>query len=158
MEVTAVLIGSRGAGSSEQAMTIYYGTYELQSSSKVNFTVTPLLSPQNKTYDSSDVPLLFRMQKSAKQISYSLDGQDNVLVEGNTTLTRLPNGDHNITIYATDNSGKSFVSETLFFTVDAPPVFPTVPVAAVSAASISVVAAGLVLFTRRKHRKEGRQT
>jgi hypothetical protein len=161
VEVVAVLQGSTGAGRNEAAMTIYYGTYELRSSSRVNFKVesVSILSPQYKTYNSSDIPLIFNVYDSITQMSYSLDENKKVPVDGNTTLYRLPNGNHSLTIYGTDGNGNTAVSETLFFTVDAPepvsPSFPVVPVA-VAIVVITAVAAGL-LFYNRKRRKEAQQ-
>ena len=158
VEVVAVLQGSTGAGRSEAAMTIYYGTYELRSSLRVNFKVesVSILSPQNKTYNSSDIPLLFDVHNSVTQMSYSLDENKKVPVDGNTTLYRLPNGNHSLTIYGTDGNGNTAVSKTLLFTVDAPepvpPSFPVVPVA-VAIGVITAVAAGLLLY-RRKRRRE----
>jgi hypothetical protein len=82
-------------------------------------------------------------------MSYSLDGQDNVTIAGNTTLSGLPNGNHNVTVYATDKAG-NVASETISFSVEAP--FPVVPVAAASVATIAVVGAGLlVYFKKRRH-------
>ena len=154
-----VLQGSTGAGRNEAAMTIYYGTYELRSSLRVNFKVesVSILSPQNKTYNSSDIPLLFTARNSVTQMSYSLDENKKVPVDGNTTLYRLPNGNHRLAIYGTDGNGNTAVSETLFFTVDAPepvsPSFPVVPVAAAVTVIAAVSVAGWLLY-RRKRRRE----
>jgi len=158
VEVFAVLQGSRGTGSSEAAMTIYYGIFELLSSLEVNFTVesTSILSPQNKTYDSSNIPLLFKVHNSVTALSYELDGTERVPVNGNTTLSCLPNGNHSLTIYTVDSNEDTVASETLFFTVDALEVFPVVPVAA--AVIIAVAVAAGLLLTLRKRRKEAQQT
>jgi len=159
VEVVAVLQGSTGAGRNEAAMTTYYGTYELRSSSRVNLKVesVSILSPQNKTYNSSDIPLLFDVHNSVTQMSYSLDENKKVSVDGNTTLYRLPNGNHRLAIYGTDGNGNTAVSETLFFTVDAPepvsPSFPVVPVAAAVTVIAAVSVAGWLLY-RRKRRRE----
>jgi hypothetical protein len=59
--------------------------------------------------------------KTNKPISstyyYSLDGEANVAITENTTLTNLTNGTHNLTIYAEDNNGNTEASETIYFTV-----------------------------------------
>jgi len=60
-----------------------------------------LLSIENKTYDSTDVPLNFTVSEES-QVSYSLDGHDNVTITGNSTLTELPIGSHSLTLYAMD--------------------------------------------------------
>jgi len=159
IEVFAVLRGScKTSFSPPQAMTIYYGRYELIGSASVNFTTDSIavLSPLNQTYSTADVPLLLRLYESAKQIEFSLDGQEKVTVAGNTTLTGLSNGNHNLTVFTTDNNGNAAASAIIYFTVDAP--FPTVPVVAVSAASIAAVACAGLILTRRKRRKEAQQT
>jgi hypothetical protein len=107
------------------------------------------LSPQNKTYDTSDIPLLFQVNESS-QISYSLDGQDKIMVSGNTTLNELPKGDHNMTFYVTDTAGNTAASETIHFSITEP--FPTTLVITASGASLAVVGVGLlVYFKKRKH-------
>jgi hypothetical protein len=91
-------------------------------SEAVNFSVdTPpnvsLLSPQNTTYNSTSITLNFTVNQPAKQLSYSLDGQNNVTITGNTTITDLPNGPHNLTIYATDETNNTKATETIHFTI-----------------------------------------
>jgi hypothetical protein len=53
-----------------------------------------LLLPQEGKFNTSDVPLDFAVNQPVSQITYSLDGQENVTVTGNTTLTGLANGNH----------------------------------------------------------------
>ena len=121
----------------------------------ISFEVdTPsILSPQNKTYDNETIALNYAINDSFSNVAYSLDGQPNVLVSENTTLSSLPDGEHNITVYATDREGNLDSSETVIFTVAKPPEsLPTIPVVAVSTASISVAGAGLLIyFKKRKH-------
>ncbi len=132
----------------------------LDSSGLVNFTVgvvspsVSVLSPVNKTYSISDVPLNFTVKEPISQIAYSLDGKENLVIFGNTTLTGLANGDHNLTVYAKDDSGNSEVSEIIFFSVEVPEPFQTVPVAAASIAAVVVGAGLLVYFKKRNHQVE----
>ena len=73
-------------------------------------------------------------------------------INGNTTLTDLPNGYHNITVYATDEAGNTGASETVYFSVEVPEPFPISTIAAVSVAIVAVTGAGLLIyFRRRKH-------
>jgi hypothetical protein len=67
---------------------------------KINVT-----SPINLTYNQSSVPLVFNADKAVNWTSYSLDGQQNITFSGNTNLTDISNGVHNITIYAQDTFG-----------------------------------------------------
>jgi hypothetical protein len=119
----------------------------------VDFTIdtTPpvisILSTEVK-YDTSDVFLNFTVNELVSQITYSLDGQDKVLIPENTTLTELSNGDHNVTVYATDLAGNTS-SETMYFSVEIP--LPTALVATVSVVIIVVVLAVLLLY-QRKHK------
>jgi hypothetical protein len=87
-------------------------------------------------------------------MGYSLDGQDNVTVTGNTTLSDLSSGLHNVTVYARDEFGNTGASETVSFTIAEPETeaLPVVPVAAASAVSVAVVVSVLlVYFKKRRH-------
>jgi nitrous oxidase accessory protein NosD len=104
-----------------------------------------VLSPENKTYDANSIPLNFTVNEAALQIAYSLDGEENVTISGNTAVTGLANGDHNITVYAKDEAG-NVGSETTYFSVDVP--FPTTMVIAPTA-SVAVVGVGLLLYFKK---------
>jgi N-acetylneuraminic acid mutarotase len=118
-------------------------------------TVPPavyVVSPEeNMTYPAGDVSLTFTVNRPVVELSYSLDGGANVSITGNTTLTGLTVGVHNVTVYAADQVGNVGASETATFTITEPESFPTVPVAAVSTASAIVVSAGLIVYFK-KHR------
>jgi hypothetical protein len=105
-----------------------------------------------------NISLNFTVNETVTQISYVLDGKENVTVASNTILTNLPYGEHNVTVYATDIAGNVGSSETVIFTVAKPDPelepFPTIPAFAVSAVSIVVVTAAGLLLTRRRRRKE----
>jgi parallel beta-helix repeat protein len=109
------------------------------------------LSLENQTLTGSVISLLFKLNKAVDWMGYSLDGSDNVTVAGNTTLTGLASGLHNLTVYAKDEFGNTGASETVIFNVAEEP-FPVVPLAAASVAAIAVVSVGLlVYFKKRKH-------
>jgi len=140
--------------------TTYYVGYKITSSSVVEFTIdtTPpsisVLTMENKTYDTSDVPLSFTVNEPVSQTSYSLDGQGNVTFAGNTILTGLSEEEHNVTVYATDNAGNIGASETITFTVAKPEPLPTTRVIA-PIASVTVVGASLlVYFMKSKKRSQ----
>jgi hypothetical protein len=124
-------------------------------SQTVTFTIaTPpkisILSPLNQTYTESNVPLIFTLDKPVNCTCYSLDGQDNVTITGNTTLSELANGLHNVTVYAKGEFENMGASETICFSVEVP--FPVVPLAVASVATVAVVGVGLlVYFKKRKH-------
>jgi hypothetical protein len=70
-----------------------------------------VLSPEWKEYTTSSVPLIFTVDEPTDWIGYSLDGQANVTITGNTTLTELSIGWHNIMVYANDTSGNMGFSD-----------------------------------------------
>jgi hypothetical protein len=127
-------------------------------SSTIAFTVditspnVSVLESKNTRYTKSEVPLSFTVNEAISKISYVLDGQGNVTIDGNATLTGLPNGMHNVTVYAWDAAGNVGSSETVTFTVAKPEPFPAAPVAVASAASVGVAGVGLLLYFRKRKR------
>jgi hypothetical protein len=155
----SVVITAVGGGSYVEGVahttegTIY--NFDMTTISVVNFTIaTPpevsVLSPLNMTYDSSDIQLNFTVSKEPSLTKYSIDGQENSTFYGNTTLTGLANGGHNITIYVWDVAGNLGVSESISFNIAKPESFPTsfiiAPVTSVAAIGIGI----LVYFRKRK--------
>jgi len=137
-------------------MTPFNSTYYRLKTTPPKIT---LLSPLNQTYNQTTVSLTFSVDKPVDWIDYSLDGQQNATVIGNSTLN-VSQGLHNVTIYANDTFGNIGASETISFNVSIPEPdsepFPIVPVAAAIVIAVAV-AAGLLL-TLRKRRKEAQQT
>jgi hypothetical protein len=134
----------------------YYVVFKMTGSSAVNFTIDTtspeisILALENRKYSPSAVPLNFKTNEQISKSSYSLDGGDNVSIVGNTTLTDLTEGEHNITVFAWDQAGNTGASETMYFSVEAP--LPVALVATISVATIAVVSVGLlVYFKKRKH-------
>jgi hypothetical protein len=129
------------------------GTFHITGFSSVNFTVDTLppkvtvLPVENIAYDSPDTALNFTVSEPASKIAYSLDGQDNVTVDGNTTLTGLAAGAHNVTVYVWDAAGNVGASETITFRVEP---FPVVPVAAAFVASVAVVSMALLVYLKKR--------
>ena len=92
----------------------------------------------------------FTVNKPTNWMGYCLDGQENVTIDGNATMTGLPNGLHNVTVYANGTYGNSGASKIIAFTVDEPASFPTTEAAAATTAIISI-AGGIVYFIKKKH-------
>jgi hypothetical protein len=64
----------------------------------------------------------------------------------------LPYGEHNITVFATDEVGNTGASEIIFFTIDEPPEpFPTTMVIA-PVASVAFVGVGLLFYSKKRKR------
>lgn len=74
-------------------------------------------NPKSKTYETGEVSLTFTVNEPAAWIGYSLDGQDNVTITANSTLSGLSRGAHNLTVYAEDAAGNIGASETIYFTL-----------------------------------------
>ena len=111
----------------------------------------------NQTFRESNVPLVFSVNifssnKILNWTGYSLDGQENVTMTGNTTLAGLASGQHSIMVYANDTFGNMGASETANFTVTQP--FPITVVVAVSGAiAFIMVAAGLLVYLKKHKHK-----
>ena len=92
-----------------------------------NFVVDPpptisFSTPQNQTYDTSNVTLGFMANKPISNINYSLDNHENVTANSDTAITinNVLNGKHNVTVYAQDAAGVSSVPGTFIFNVNTP--------------------------------------
>jgi hypothetical protein len=87
-----------------------------------------VLSPQNNDdYGDylNDILLTFTVSEQAEWMGYSLDGQTNVTISGNTTLSQLFYGLHNLIVYAEDKAGHFGISENIYFSiVEENPDFP----------------------------------
>lgn len=80
-----------------------------------------LISPENKTYYKTSIPLEIPLEFSVNEqvfwIWYKLDNENNTEITGNATLTGLTDGVHNVTVYAADSVGNVGASQTIHFTM-----------------------------------------
>ena len=155
-----LVITAFGSGGYAEGLT-WYG-FSKNSSSSVNFTIdkTPIvsfLSFENTTFNNSTVPLNFTVDQPVSKITYSLDGGNTVAIGGNTTLTGLSNGYHNVTVFATNEFENTGSSETVSFSIDYVPLGRKEPFQIISVASVSVsvaavalAVAGLLVYCKRK--------
>ena len=119
--------------------------------------VVSVLSPENASYESTenplDVTLNFTVNEPVSRLTYSLDGQENVTIDGNTTLVNLPYGEHIVRVYAIDSVGNIGASETIAFTIaepqPEPEPFPTTMIMA-PIGSVAFVGVGLMVYLKRK--------
>ena len=134
------------------------------SSGEIQFVVdaVPLrvtvLSLENETYKSGDVPLSFVVSEATSWIGYGLDDEATQTVNGNTTLTGLSDGTHTITVYATDTAGATGKSQPVTFNIKTQQTepqpsepFPTTWIAA-AVLIVVVVGAGLAVYFRKSKR------
>jgi hypothetical protein len=113
--------------------------------------VITVLSPENRTYNSSSISLTFTLNEPAGWMGYSLDGKGTVTVAGNTTISGLASGLHTVTVHANDSSGNSGTSDTLTFTVEIPQEpFPTLLVAISVVVATVVVAVAVVVYLKKR--------
>jgi len=115
-----------------------------------------VISPSNKLYRDANVSLTFAIDKPFDWIFYSLDGQNNVTINGNTTISNIAYGSHSITVYANSTFGVIGVSKTIDFSVVKPEPFNSMVVILLSVAVIAIVI-GLtvaILYYRRHQKPE----
>lgn len=119
--------------------------------------VVSLLPIENTTSDSPNIQLNFTVNQPISKIQYDLDGLGNQTISGNTTLTNLSIGLHNVTIYAWDKNGNIGKSELQYFTVINDEPSPdelyiqsaALPVTAATAA-IAFAIVGLLVYSRKQ--------
>jgi hypothetical protein len=110
-----------------------------------------ILSPENKTYDVTDIPLTFILSEPASGMAYSLDGQENVTIAGNVTLAVLPVGSHSVVVYANDTAGNDGASRIIYFNIEP---FPIMLVVAVIVIVVIIGAVYLIYFRKYKKKTE----
>ncbi|MBU4222890.1 MAG: carboxypeptidase regulatory-like domain-containing protein [Euryarchaeota archaeon] len=80
--------------------------------------IITIVSPvNNSTYMTDSVDLNYSINELTVWQGYSLDGADNITLNGNTTLTGLVDSVHTLIVYANDTSG-NMNSSTVSFTID----------------------------------------
>jgi hypothetical protein len=138
--------------------TVYFTITSAASTTEPEHTVDSVppiisdISVCNRTYTSTEVQLNFTVSENFSQATYSLDGKDNVTIAGNTTLTGLSTGSHNITLYARDVAGNTGASETVTFAVvdETEPA----PYVAVALTSMVVVGVGLTVYYKKRNHQQ----
>jgi nitrous oxidase accessory protein NosD len=115
-----------------------------------------IISPINKNYANGNITINFSINKNPTWIGYSLDGQSNITINSNLTLTNLSTGIHKITIYANDEYRNTGNSTSITFEVQKPLIenlgSPIMVVIIIVSIAIVCVVIGLLFF--RKHRKK----
>jgi hypothetical protein len=113
-----------------------------------------ITSPLNQTYSLNSLPLTVSLSKPADRVEYSLDGQANVTITENTTLSGLPDGSHRLRAYAGDSAGNTGASDLVYFTIDtyAPALLPIEVIVTVLIVT-GAIAAGLVYYLQLRRKK-----
>ena len=138
-----VIFANDSLGNMGRSQTIYFSIDHIAPDISI-------LDPENTSYGSSDIQLVFTVDKNVSEITYSLDGAANTTIQGNITLPALLNGGHKLTIYATDELGNEGF-KTVYFDI-AP--FPTTTVVAVVVIVIIILLTGFLFFNRKRFEKK----
>ena len=131
-------------------------------SDKINFTIdtTPPVisnfSVENMRYNITEIQLNFEVNEPTSSIICCLDNTSNITIAGNTTLTGLSVGTHNLTVFVWDSVG-NIASQTVDFVVVQemeiePEHFPTTLVIVPSAIG-AVVCTGLLVYLKKRRRE-----
>lgn len=98
-----------------------FDTYTLSKSPDITPPLITIISPENKTYNTSSIALAFSTDdlSGVDWTGYSLDGGE-IITSGNTTITDLSDDQHYVTVYSNDTLG-NMGSVTVYFTANALP-------------------------------------
>jgi len=134
-----VIYANDSAGNMGISNTVYFSV-------DIMGPVINILAPINQAaYNSADVELIFTLDEQVSELSYSLNGEEKLVLPGNVTLPALPPGGHNLTIYATDELGNAS-EKTVHFSIE---TFPFVYIIAVIVTMIIVVATIYLLYKHK---------
>ena len=113
-------------------------------------TSVQILSPENRFYPVGNISLTYLLDDTISTVEYSIDDQANSSLDGNTTIIGLPEGNHNLKVYAYDGVGGVETAQ-VDFSVGEP--FPTVLIIEIAVLIIIVSIASFVLGARMYQRK-----
>jgi N-acetylneuraminic acid mutarotase len=142
----------------EQYTPIGYGTPDPFYMPPTDITAPEIaiMSPENRTYYTTDIPLNVTVNEPSSWMRYKLDGKTVVEIDGNATLRGLSFGSHNISVYATDAAGNTGASETIFFNVAKPEPFSRTLVVAAVATVAAIVGVGLLVYFKKRQSSKSR--
>lgn len=155
-----IVIRAVGNGLYVNEKELSYKEFFISSTAVVSFTIdrtapSVLVLPPENVSSALALPLNLTVNEAYSKIAYSLNGQQNVTVTGNSTLPHLAAGYYNVTFYVWDVAGNVGSSETVNFSVAETPNTTEevndsllLPAAAVTS-MVVVVGIGLLLYKRR---------
>lgn len=111
----SIIVYTQDGAGNEVASSIVWFTIDC------DFPYISINSPGNGSYPSLDVWLNFTIDEVSSWIGYSLDGNLNITVTGDTLLTSLSEGSHSVVICANDSVGNMGSSTLVWFTIDLTP-------------------------------------
>jgi hypothetical protein len=129
----------------------YSETSEPAYFSVINTNIS-IQEPQNKTYNTNQIALNVTIDKPVSILTYSIDNKSNKTITGNTTLPQLPDGSHQITIYADE----TLASQTIHFTIKTST--QTILLLSITAVAVAIIATGIAITLYKKsHHKPNQQ-
>lgn len=156
----SIIIQTLGSGLYDEGSS--YKEFRISSSSEIKFkidTTIPIISLQQIENVSlkEGIPLVFMVNEPISEVTYVIDNQQNITIQGNATIPYLPAGKHNVTVFASDLAGNFGKSEATFFVVQQPEpieagLFPITNVAIIISIIILSIATFYLLY--RRHRKK----
>ena len=105
-----------------------------------------VITPENTTYADVDLVLSCEFSKEITEVSFSLDGKENVTFVGDVILTDLSAGEHQLIVYAQYLSGNIGASEVIIFTIKP---YPSILVI-ISLAMVGLVGLCLIISAIRQ--------
>ena len=105
----SIIIQTLGSGLYDEGSS--YKEFRISSSSEIKFkidTTIPIISLQQIENVSlkEGIPLVFMVNEPISEVTYVIDNQQNITIQGNATIPYLPAGKHNVTsIFASDLAG-----------------------------------------------------
>jgi len=121
-----------------------------------------MISPQNTSYTADGInqftlPLSFAINATASWIGYSLDNQSRITVHGNSTLSELSLGSHNITLFASGTFGNMGVSNITYFIIETKPTpepepLPTILLTGSATTVAALVGLGFLVYLKKRHK------
>jgi hypothetical protein len=144
---------------------LLYNWFFIRSAATISFTIdltapTVFVLPPENVSSTSAVPLNLTVNEACLKIEYSLNGQQNATVTGNSTIPHLSAGQYNVTFYVWDIAGNIGTSETANFAIaEIPQTEGTpddsilLPAAIVAFSVVVAVVVGLLVYFKRYKRK-----
>jgi hypothetical protein len=118
--------------------------------------MSPIVEILPLQINGTSLSLNFTVNQPVSEVVCGIDNQYNVTISGNTTLTGLPYGKHELVVYATNAAGNTGVSKMVIFTIPNP--FPFTTVIAVSGTIAIVVVVGLLVYFKKHKQTNKSQT
>lgn len=117
-------------------------------------TVPPKISitspPKNANYSSGNITLAFSVNKPLSSQGYSLDNQKITPIAGNTTITDISGGPHNLTVYGTDLFGNNASQAVTFIIAQPKSATSSIAIASASGVTVALICVGAIFYLKKQ--------